>query len=99
LALVEASGWTAWPPRLPEQPIFYPVLDEDYATKIARGWNVNASGVGYVTRFRVRKSFMDRYEVHQAGGRTILEYWVPAEDLDDLNTNLVGKIEVVAEHR
>jgi hypothetical protein len=99
LALVEASGWTAWPPRLPEQPIFYPVLNEDYATKIARDWNVKASGVGYVTRFQVRKSFMDRYQVHQAGGRTILEYWVPAEDLDDLNKNIVGSIEVVAEYR
>jgi hypothetical protein len=94
-----ASGWTAWPPRLPEQPIFYPVLDEDYVTKIARDWNVKASGVGYVTRFQVRKSFMDRYEVHRAGGRTILEYWVPAEDLDDLNKNIVGSIEVVAEYR
>jgi hypothetical protein len=99
LALVEASGWTAWPPRLPEQPIFYPVLNEGYATKIARDWNVKASGVGYVTRFQVRKSFMDRYEVHQAGGRTILEYWVPAEDLDDLNKNIVGKIEIVAQYR
>jgi hypothetical protein len=99
LALVEASGWTAWPARLPEQPIFYPVLNEDYATKIARDWNVKASGVGYVTRFQVRKSFMDRYEVHQDGGRTILEYWVPAEDLDDLNKNIVGSIEVVAEFR
>jgi hypothetical protein len=27
LALVEASGRRAWPPRLPEQPIFYPVLN------------------------------------------------------------------------
>ena len=99
LALLEASGRRAWPPRLPEQPIFYPVLNEDYATKIARDWNVKASGVGYVTRFQVRKSFMDHYEVRQAGGRTILEYWVPAEDLDDLNKNIVGKIEVVAEYR
>ena len=99
LVLVEASGWTAWPRRLPEQPIFYPVLNEDYATKMARDWNVKASGVGYVTRFQVRKSFMDRYEVHQAGGRTILEYWVPAEDLDDLNNNIIASIEVVAEYR
>jgi hypothetical protein len=60
LALVEASDWTAWPPRLPEQPIFYPVLNEEYATKIARDWNVTASGAGYVTRFRVRKSFLVR---------------------------------------
>ena len=97
--MVEASGWSAWPPRLPEQPIFYPVLNEDYATRIARDWNVSASGVGYVTRFEVRKAFLDRYEVHQAGGRTILEYWIPSEDLVDFNANIVGLIEVVAEFR
>jgi hypothetical protein len=99
LALVEESGWTAWPPRLPEQPIFYPVLNEDYATKIARDWNVKASGVGFVTRFEVRKAFLDRYEVHQVGGRTILEYWIPAKDLHEFNANIVGPIEVVSEFR
>jgi hypothetical protein len=99
LALIQASGWSAWPPRLPEQPIFYPVLNEEYATKIARDWNVAHSGVGYVTRFRVRASFLNRYEVHQVGGRSILEYWIPAEDLPELNNNIVGRIEVVAEYR
>lgn len=99
LALVEAAGWKAWPPRLPDQPIFYPVLNEEYATKIARDWNVKASGAGFVTGFEVRKSFLDRYEVHQVGGQTILEYWIPAEDLDELNENIVGQIEVVAEYR
>jgi len=43
LALVEASGWREWPPRLPEQPIFYPVLNEEYAARIARDWDVPAS--------------------------------------------------------
>lgn len=99
LALVKASGWRAWPPRLPDQPIFYPVLNEDYATRIARDWNVKASGVGYVTRFEVEKAFMDRYDVQQAGGQTILEYWVPAEELDQLNQHIVGLIEVVSEFR
>jgi hypothetical protein len=99
LALVEAADWQAWPPRLPEQPIFYPVLNEDYAIRIASDWNVKASGVGYVTRFDVRKSFLDRYQVHQVGGRTILEYWIPAEDLEELNANIVGTIEVTAEYR
>jgi hypothetical protein len=75
------------------------VLNEDYATRIARDWNVKASGVGYVTRFDVAKEFLDRYEVQQAGGQTILEYWIPAEDLDELNENIVGRIEVVAEFR
>lgn len=99
LALVEASGWRAWPPRLPDQPIFYPVLNEEYATMIARDWNVPASGAGYVTRFRVRRSFLGRYEVHQVGGQTILEYWIPAEDIGELNANIVGTIDVVAEYR
>lgn len=99
LALVEASGWRTWPPRLPDQPIFYPVLNEDYATRIARDWNVEASGVGYVTRFDVEKEHLDRYDVQQAGGQTILEYWIPAEDLDELNRHIVGTIEVVAEFR
>ena len=99
LKLIEDSDWTAFPPRLPEQPIFYPVTNEPYAIQIARDWNVPASGVGYVTRFRVRRSFLDRYEVHQVGGRTILEYWIPADDLEAFNTNIVGTIEVTAEYR
>lgn len=99
LALVEASGWKVWPPRLPDQPIFYPVLNEDYATRIARDWNVKASGVGYVTRFEVEKTFLDSYDVQQAGGQTILEYWIPAEDLDNFNSHIVGLIEVVSEFR
>lgn len=99
LALVEASGWRAWPPRLPEQPIFYPVLNEDYATRIARDWNVKASGVGYVTRFEVDKLYLDQYDVQQVGGSSILEYWIPAEDLEEFNRHIIGTIEVVAEFR
>jgi hypothetical protein len=99
LALVEASGWVAWPPRLPEQPIFYPVLNEDYAVRIARDRNVPASGVGYVTRFEVVAGFLARYPVRQAGGETILELWVPAEELEEFNRHIVGLIEVVHEFR
>ncbi len=99
LALVAASGWREWPPRLPDQPIFYPVLNEEYATTIARDWNVPRSGAGYVTRFQVRSAFLDRYEVHQVGGRTVLEYWIPAEELDEFNANIVGLIAVVHEYR
>ena len=86
----------SFPPRLPEQPIFYPVLSEEYATKIARDWNVPASGSGYVTRFRVRRDFLDRYEVHDVGGRAHQEYWTPAGDLPALNAAIVGEIEVTA---
>lgn len=72
-----------------------PRTHEDYATKIARDWNVKASGVGYATRFEVQESFMDRCEVRRAGDESILEYWIPAEDRSELNTDIVGKIEVV----
>jgi hypothetical protein len=94
---VRDSGFTRWPPRLPEQPIFYPVTNEQYAIEIASDWNVKASGSGYVTRFRVRKSFMDRYAVQQVGTSHHTEWWIPAEDLDELNANIVGPIEVVSE--
>ncbi|MEU8007689.1 ADP-ribosylation/crystallin J1 [Catellatospora sp. NPDC049111] len=97
LALVEESGWRAWPPRLPDQPIFYPVLNEQYAIMIARDWNVPASGSGYVTRFAVDRQFAQRYPVQQVGGRDILELWVPAEELAEFNRHLVGLIEVVHE--
>ena len=99
LALIRESGFRSFPPRLPEQPIFYPVLTEAYAIKIARDWNVRASGSGYVTRFRVAKAFLDRYPVQEAGGRSRLEYWIPAEDLAAFNAAIVGEIEVVAEFR
>lgn len=97
MALIRQADMRAFPPRLPEQPFFYPVLSEDYAIKIARDWNVPASGKGYVTRFEVMKSFLDRYQVQQAGGRDILEYWIPAADLSAFNQAIVGKIEVTAE--
>ncbi|MDH6514743.1 hypothetical protein M2164_001225 [Streptomyces sp. SAI-208] len=99
LDLVRQLDWRAWPPRLPEQPIFYPVLDEGYAIKIARDWNVKHDGAGFVTRFEVESDFLRRYPVQQAGGRTILELWVPAEELDAFNAHIVGRIEVVHEFR
>lgn len=97
LELIADSGYEEFPPRLPEQPIFYPVLNEEYATQIARDWNVKASGSGYVTRFDVNKEFLDRYEVQVVGGSIHEEYWIPAEDLPEFNRNIVGTIEVVAE--
>ena len=97
--LIQQSGMRAFPPRLPEQPIFYPVLSEEYAVKIAREWNVPASGSGYVTRFRVQRNFFAQYQIHEAGGRKYREYWIPAEELADFNRNIVGKIEIFAEYQ
>jgi hypothetical protein len=99
LALIAASGYSKFPPRLPEQPIFYPVLNEEYARQIARDWNVSASGAGYVIRFAVRKSFADRYPVKTVGASVHQELWVPAEELPELNRNIVGKLEIIAEFK
>ena len=96
LELIQQSSMRRFPPSLPDQPIFYPVLTEEYAIKIARDWNVPASGSGFVTRFEVKRSFIDRYAVQEAaGGRAHLEYWIPAEDLDAFNAAIVGPIDVV----
>jgi hypothetical protein len=100
LELIRQSGWRRFPPRLPGQPIFYPVLQQDYAVRIARDWNVPESGAGFVTRFSVSATYLDRYEVHEAGGRQFTEYWIPAEHLAEFNDHIEGLIEVVAEfHR
>jgi hypothetical protein len=100
LDLIAATGYRRFPPRLPEQPIFYPVLNEAYATQIARDWNTkhNNPPVGYVTRFHVRSDFLARYDVQVVGGSEHAEYWIPAEELDEFNQNIIGTIEVIAEY-
>lgn len=80
LALIEASGWREFPPRLPEQPIFYPVTNEAYATQIARDWNVKASGAGFVLRFAIDAEFAARFPVQTVGSSQHQELWVPAEE-------------------
>ncbi len=98
LDLIRANGDTEFPPRLPEQPIFYPVLNEDYATQIARDWNTKSGARrGFVTRFRVRADYLQHFDVQTAGGAQHQEYWIPAEDLAEFNRNIVGSIEVIAE--
>jgi hypothetical protein len=97
LALIKESGMREFPPRLPDQPIFYPVTTEAYAVKIARDWNVRASGSGYVTRFEVLRAYLDQYNVELAGGREHQEYWIPAEDLQNFNAAIVGEIAVTKE--
>jgi hypothetical protein len=98
LELIRESGFRAFPPRLGGQPFFYPVLTEEYATQIARDWNTKdeASGYdGYVLKFQVRSEFLRRYEVHIVGSSNHREYWIPADELEQLNLNIDGMIEVI----
>lgn len=100
MELIRGSGFSGFPPRLPEQPIFYPVLSEEYAAQIARDWNTKdeRSGfAGYVLRFRVRTEFLRMYDVHVVGSSAHREYWIPADHLSRLNENIEGEIEVVSQ--
>ncbi|WP_036218358.1 hypothetical protein [Calidithermus chliarophilus] len=98
LRLIAASGYRAFPPRLPDQPIFYPVLNFEYAEQIARDWNTkyNDPPCGFVTRFEVDDAYVRRFPVQTAGARMHQELWVPAEDLEEFNRHIVGQITVDA---
>ncbi len=94
LDLIKSSDWSAFPPRLPDQPIFYPVTNETYAIQIARDWNVKASGSGFVTRLHVDAEYLSRFPVRIVGGSVHSEHWVPAEELDEFNRHILGPITV-----
>ncbi|UQA57100.1 hypothetical protein [Polyangium aurulentum] len=99
LDLIAASGYRRFPPRLPDQPIFYPVCNEEYAVQIASRWNTTGGAVGYVTRFAVRSDLLAKYDVHVVGSKIHAEYWIPAEELEAFNDAIAGTIEVISEHR
>lgn len=97
--LIRDSGYTKYPPRLPEQPIFYPVLNEKYATEIASQWNVkyNDDHRGYVTKFEIDDAYAAQFDVHTVGADYHQELWVPAEELDIFNRHIIGYIQVESE--
>jgi hypothetical protein len=99
LELIRATGWREFPPRLSTQPIFYPVLSEEYATQIARDWNTRDGGAGYVLRFDVKTEYVKQFPIQIAGSRIHQEYWIPAEKLDEFNKHIVGLIEIIREFR
>ncbi len=97
LEKIKQSSFRTFPPRLPEQPIFYVVATLEYAVQIAKDWNTRdeRSGfAGYVIRFKVRSDYLEKYDIRTVGGRIHREYWIPAEELDEFNANIVGEIEV-----
>ncbi|MEI9911701.1 MAG: hypothetical protein WDO71_19835 [Bacteroidota bacterium] len=97
LELIKESGWKKFPPRLPEQPIFYPVMNEEYAIQISEQWNVPAYGSGFVTKFQVDKEYSLKFEIQNVGGEIHNELWVPAEELEEFNNHIEGLIEVTKE--
>lgn len=99
MRLVAETDLRAFPPRRPDQPIFYPVLTPEYAVEIARDWNTRdvASGfAGYVTRFEISDAYAVRFERRRVGAPRHEELWVPADDLETFNSEIVGPIAVTS---
>jgi len=99
LKIIQRDDYKRFPPRLPEQPIFYPVLNEKYATEIASQWNVkyNDDHKGYVTKFEISDEYFKRFEIHTVGSSYHQELWIPAEALEEFNQHIIGEIQVIAE--
>jgi len=99
LELIYDLGWREFPPRLSYQPFFYPVLNFEYAAQIARDWNTSdevSSFAGYVTKFEIEGNYANQFEPQVVGGSLHQELWIPAEDLPQLNANIIGQIKIEA---
>lgn len=98
LDLIIAADYRAYPPRLPGQPIFYPVLNERYAWEIAQRWNKKSADsgyAGYVTTFEMDDSYLSKYQIQTVGAGYHQEFWIPAEELDEFNRHIIGRITVL----
>lgn len=96
--LIAQSNFTAFPPRLAEQPIFYPVLNERYAREISEKWNrrrADAQYTGYVTAFEIDDAYISQFPVQTVGASYHQELWIPAEELEHFNRHIVGQITVL----
>ncbi len=90
-----------FPPRRPEQPIFYPVLNRPYAEQIASRWNTTSpiSGyAGFVTEFQIDADYVARFEEQVVGAAMHRELWVPSEELPEFNRHIAGRIAMVSAH-
>lgn len=97
LELIAASRWTAFPPRLEHQPIFYPVLNFKYAEAIAKNWNTKDEASGFarfVTEFDIDDEYVARFDIQIVGSREDQELWVPSEELVEFNSMIRGSIAV-----
>lgn len=98
LELIKEAGFRRFPPRLPEQPFFYPVANLEYAREIAGKWNTKDPGSGFqghVLKFSVYADFLQQFQPRTVGASHHVEYWIPSERLEELNAALVDRIEIV----
>ena len=97
MELIAESNFKKFPPRLDWQPIFYPVLNQQYAEQIALEWNTvdEFSGFcGIVTAFDVNSNYVNKFEIQNVGNKIHNELWIPSEELEEFNKNIIGKIKI-----
>ncbi|MCD1115501.1 ADP-ribosylation/crystallin J1 [Chryseobacterium turcicum] len=98
MILIIETHYKKFPPRLEWQPIFYPVLNEEYASEIAEKWNTRDEAgnyLGFVTKFEVLEDDVKKYPAQNVGAKNHNELWVPSEELEVFNQAIIGNIEVV----
>ena len=98
LILIAENDYKAFPPRLEWQPIFYPVLNEEYAAEISSKWNTTdefGNYLGFVTKYEITEEEFKKYKVENVGGKIHNELWVPSENLENFNQNIINKIEII----
>ena len=95
LDLIQDSGWKKFPPRLPDQPIFYPVTNQEYASQITTEWNLPSYKNGFVTEFELSKEYLSKFKVEKVGLDHHTELWVPSEELEEFNSQIIGQINVI----
>jgi len=101
LDLIKKSGFRAFPPHLEGQTIFNFLLNEEYATFIARECNANnafSGYTGYVLRLSVRTDFLVQFEIQKEASAIALEYGIPADRIMQFNENIVGMIELITRY-
>jgi hypothetical protein len=95
LELIQKSKWKRFPPRLPDQYIFYPVTNQEYASQITREWNLPSYKNGFVTEFELSKKYLSKFKVEKVGLDHHTELWVPAEQLEEFNNEIIDRIKVI----
>ena len=87
LELIKQSEYTKYPARLPEQSIFYPVLNAKY----------NDDHKGYVTKFEIDDEYFQHFDIHTVGASYQQEIWVLAQAMEKMHQHMIGKIQVICE--
>lgn len=98
LQLITDSGFKRFPPRLEWQPIFYPVMNQQYAEQIASEWNTKdefSGFTGHVLAFDLPEEYLLQFPVQNVGGEIHNELWIDSTQLVEFNDKIIGEIRLI----